>query len=102
MRLKKNSLNDKGDLHIFFRFLKEKGVYKSYFEQVKRNHANWSTLNAEFHGDLKKMLRAKRHHTEGLIDTTLDWDATQQGENFWCKLDAEYVLFLRDFKDGKL
>ena len=102
MRLKKNSLKDKGELPIFFRYLKEKGVYKSYFEQVKRNHSDWSTLNSGYHGDLNTMLYDRRHNTVGLIDMTLNWRETQQGEDFWRKLDEEYSSFLTSYKNGKL
>ena len=97
-----NSLKGKGDLHIFFRFLKEKGVYKSYFEQVKRNNADWSSLNSLYNGNLKRMLFERRNSTVGLIDATLNWGNTQQGEGFWSNLNSEYISFFKSFKDGKL
>lgn len=76
------------ELHIFFRFLKENGLYKAYFQDVKRNHASWSTLNASFKGNLKECLNNYKNSTTGLIDKTLDWENSKYAN--WESLNAKY------------
>ena len=76
------------ELRIFFRFLKENGVYKAYFQDVKRNHASWSTLNATFKGNLKKCLDKYKNSTTCLIDKTLDWG--NSGYVNWENLSSKY------------
>ena len=86
------------DLHLFFRFLKEKGVYKTYFREVKRNNANWSTLNALFKGNLSRCLVEHAFSTAYLIDMTLDWRETELGFEKWENMNNEYKCFLKKHK----
>lgn len=84
------------DLHYFFRFLKEKGVYKAYFREVKKNDSSWSTLNAIYKGNLSKCLNAYAFSTTSLIDRTLDWGKTEL--DGWEILSDEYQRFLDKHK----
>lgn len=86
------------DLHLFFRFLKEKGIYKTYFREVKRNDSNWSTLNALFKGDLSRCLVENAFSTAHLIDITLDWRKTELGFEHWENMNDEYITFLSAHK----
>jgi hypothetical protein len=86
------------DLHYFFRFLKEKGVYKTYFREVKKNNSSWSTLNATYKGNLSKCLKAYAFSTTSLIDRTLDWRKTELGLDGWENLSNEYQCFLDKHK----
>lgn len=86
------------DLHLFFRFLKEKGVYKTYFREVKRNNANWSTLNSLFKGNLSRCLVEYAFSTAHLIDMTLDWRETELGFEKWENMSNEYKTFLSAHK----
>ena len=86
------------DLHLFFRFLKEKGVYKTYFREVRKNDSSWSTLNATYGGNLSKCLKAYAFSTTNLIDRTLDWRKTELGLDGWENLSDEYQTFLSAHK----
>ena len=86
------------DLHLFFRFLKEKGVYKTYFREVKRNNADWSTLNSLFKGNLSMCLVEYAFSTAHLIDMTLDWRETELGFEKWENMSNEYKTFLSAHK----
>lgn len=81
------------ELQIFFRFLKENGVYKAYFKDVKRNHASWSTLNSTFKGNLKECLNHYKNSTTDLIDKTLDWENSNYAN--WENLNAKYYDYYR-------
>ena len=89
------------DLHYFFRFLKEKGVYKAYFRDVKKNDSSWSTLNATYKGNLSKCLKAYAFSTTSLIDRTLDWRKTELGLDGWEILSDEYQRFLDKHKNDE-
>lgn len=86
------------DLHYFFRFLKEKGVYKAYFRDVKKNNSSWSTLNLTYKGNLSKCLKAYAFSTTSLIDRTLDWRKTELGYEKWENINDEYQAFLSAHK----
>ena len=87
------------ELRIFFRFLKENGVYKAYFQDVKRNHASWSTLNATFKGNLIKCLDKYKNSTTYLLDITLDWSNSKYAN--WEALSTKYHDYCSKYENVK-
>ena len=86
------------EIKIFFRFLKDKGIFAEFFEEAKRNKNPFSTLNKHYGGDIKKLLENECSTT--YIDKSLRWDSTIRGENFWSLKSREYADYYHYFTCG--
>ena len=87
------------DLHLFIRFLKEKGVYKHFLSETKKNTNKFSSLNSCFGGSIHKLMYHFRNNTFSIITCSLVWMETELGYNFWSNLaDIEYPSFYKKMK----
>lgn len=96
-RMKKELRNS--DLPIFIRFLKEKGVYKHFLFETKKNTNEFSTLNSCFGGDINKLMHYFKDATYSILTCSLVWRDTELGYEFWSNLaDIEYPSFYKKMK----
>ena len=74
---------------IFFRFLKEEGIYKPYIENLKNYNRNKRFLNAclKNNGDI-----------EGAISISFLWAKTPQSVIFWQKKHLNLKEWTKDIK----
>lgn len=83
MKLEKN-------IRMFLRFLKEKGIYSLYFNEVKRNKYHLSTLNFRFNGDIYKLLTVYNSCPKQIINHSIIWNHTFHGYSFWNQMSKEF------------
>ena len=72
----------------FFRFLKEKGVFQLYIDNINEQHPG---LDYIFWEKMWKneVLSEENKCIEG-IDYAFCWADTKQGHDFWSKIDDEW------------
>ena len=72
----------------FFRFLKEKGVFQLYIDNINEQHPG---LDYIFWEKMWKneVLSEENKCIEG-IDYAFCWADTKQGHDFWSKIDYEW------------
>ena len=72
----------------FFRFLKEKGVFQLYIDNINEQHLG---LDYFFWEKMWKneVLSEENKCIEG-IDYAFCWADTKQGHDFWSKIDDEW------------
>ena len=77
-----------------FRFLKEKGVFQLYIDNINEQHPGWDYI---FWGKMWKneVLSEENKCIEG-IDYAFSWWNTKQGHDFWEKIDDEWKDKLRN------
>ena len=71
-----------------FRFLKEKGVFQLYIDNINEQHPVGDSI---FWEEMWKneVLSEENKCVEG-IDYAFGWDDTKQGHDFWSKIDDEW------------
>ena len=77
------------EIKIFFRFLKDKKVFKEFFREVKNNKYVHSSLNKIYFGDIKLLFESES--SVDFIDKSLHWDDTERGSGFWDNLSKQYI-----------
>ena len=72
----------------FFRFLKEKGLFQLYIDNINEQHPVCDFI---FWGKMWKneVLSEENKCIEG-IDYAFCWADTKQGHDFWSKIDDEW------------
>ena len=72
----------------FFRFLKEKGVFQLYIDNINEQHPGWDYIFWEKMWK-NEVLSEENKCIEG-IDYAFCWADTKQGHDFWSKIDDEW------------
>ena len=72
----------------FFRFLKEKGVFQLYIDNINEQHPGWDYIFWEKMWK-NEVLSEENKCIEG-IDYAFCWAYTIQGHDFWSKIDDEW------------
>ena len=96
-----NSAFKVGDLPIFFRFLKDNGIYKLFFRETNKNKKDLSTLQSKYKGNVRQLLLDYRFKTNRIIDVALDWNSTDGGMNYWETFYWKYIDFINEARKNK-
>ena len=97
-------------IRYFFRFLKYNDAYESYAENVYNNYLNRFNLsrsnsnNRDFNQALltivSKLKVGGRYMINGemLIRSAFVWASTEQGHDYWCKMEDEWCKEYKKLK----
>lgn len=81
---------------IFFRYLKEKGIYRKYIENVYkyRKQKGENYLGSRFYDEA---LSEEAHCSNALI-YAFSWNASKEGKKFWAHINCDW----NDYIEKKL
>lgn len=74
------------DIRLFLKFLLREEVYHIYFQELI---LYW----------MGSPYKISRTYPESLIDDTLYWVGTTQGQNFWKKIDEKLRIYFSKIKE---
>ena len=79
---------------IFFKWLKENGVYKRYrANRIERYNANKLYPNKNI--DIDDIVQ--NYPTSDIIDYSLNWSSTKEGRSYWRAKHKEWHSFIRNY-----
>ena len=87
------------EIQIFFRFLKDKGVFSEFFREVRNNRHSSSTINKHYGGNIKALFKSELL-SPTYIDKCLHWEDTERGTGFWSHLSTLYSNYYHSVKRG--
>ena len=89
----------------FMRYLKEKGIYNSFFRYAKRGFGSPESdiLYTKFNGNIGSLIDyfILMNMPEEIIMSTIDWGGTPEGVNFWLNIYNEIKSIGNGYKDFK-
>lgn len=77
-----SNMDERTIIKIFYRFLKEEGIFSLYFKNLYRQRG--CSLN-------EKVCYIVRECPEGLINYAFNWSTTPQGHEFWETIHSQWV-----------
>jgi hypothetical protein len=89
----------------FMRYLKEKGIYNSFFRYAKRGFGSPESdiLYTKFNGNIGSLIDffILGNMPEEIIMQTIDWGGTPEGVDFWLNIHNELKSIGNGYKDFK-
>lgn len=76
-------------IKLFVKFLKKNSVYNIYIKNVSEKRHDYIT----FHNNV-----IRNGYPEDFIIYAFGWSSTEQGSNFWWKINDEWSKFILKFK----
>lgn len=89
----KKSLRDKKDVKFLFRFLKSKGLFFKYRKELFKQK-NEEAIEKLFEN------RQGTAHFEEIIDYSFCWSETEDGHNFWSRINKEFSTHFFNYFNG--